>query len=42
MLAVGFATVLGFTAAEAATCPNPRQMDGFKTCADVAKAEQEG
>jgi iron(III) transport system substrate-binding protein len=23
-------------------CDNPRQMDGFKTCADVAKAEQEG
>jgi len=23
-------------------CPDPRQMDGFKTCADVAKAEQEG
>ena len=23
-------------------CAAPRQMDGFKTCADVAKAEQEG
>jgi iron(III) transport system substrate-binding protein len=23
-------------------CANPRQMDGFKTCADVAKAEEEG
>ncbi len=23
-------------------CANPTQMDGFKTCADVAKAEQEG
>ena len=23
-------------------CDNPRQMDGFKTYADVAKAEQEG
>ena len=23
-------------------CPTPRQMEGFKTCADVAKAEQEG
>ena len=23
-------------------CANPRQMDGFKTCADVGKAEQEG
>ena len=42
MLAVGFATALGMTAAEATSCPNPRQMDGFKTCADVAKAEQEG
>lgn len=28
--------------AEAAACANPRQMTGFKTCADVAKAEQEG
>jgi iron(III) transport system substrate-binding protein len=26
----------------ASACDNPRQMDGFKTCADVAKAEQEG
>ena len=26
----------------AAACPHPRQMDGFKTCADVAKAEAEG
>jgi iron(III) transport system substrate-binding protein len=23
-------------------CANPSQMDGFKTCADLAKAEQEG
>ena len=23
-------------------CANPRQTDGFKTCADVAKAEAEG
>lgn len=29
-------------AADAAACANPRQMDGFKSCADVAKAEQEG
>jgi len=36
------ATVLGTTAAKAASCANPRQMDGFKTCADVAKAEAEG
>ena len=31
------------SAADAAgTCASPRQMEGFKTCADVAKAEQEG
>src|SRR5215831_4750152 len=30
------------SAAEEALCPNPQQMQGFKTCADVAKAEQEG
>lgn len=35
-------TMLGLGAAEAASCANPRQMDGFKTCADVAKAEAEG
>jgi iron(III) transport system substrate-binding protein len=29
-------------AAAQSLCANPRQMDGFKTCADVAKAEQEG
>jgi iron(III) transport system substrate-binding protein len=28
--------------AEDGACANPRQMDGFRTCADVAKAEQEG
>jgi iron(III) transport system substrate-binding protein len=27
--------------AQSTLCPDPRQMDGFKTCADVAKAEQE-
>lgn len=41
-----FATALTMTAAvspaQAQTCPNPRQMDGFKTCADVAEAEKEG
>jgi iron(III) transport system substrate-binding protein len=25
-----------------ALCPNPQQLQGFKTCADVAKAEAEG
>jgi iron(III) transport system substrate-binding protein len=28
--------------AEAKLCDKPRQMEGFKTCADVAKAEGEG
>ena len=28
--------------ATASACDSPRQMNGFKTCADVAKAEQEG
>src|SRR5438552_7177848 len=30
------------SAAEEGVCPNPKQMQGFKTCADVEKAEQEG
>jgi len=29
-------------AQQAKLCDKPRQMDGFKTCADVAKAEAEG
>ena len=29
-------------AEDAKLCANPRQMEGFKTCADVAKAEAEG
>jgi len=32
----------GASAAEEGVCPNPEQMQGFKTCADVDKAEQEG
>ena len=28
--------------AEDGACASPRQMDGFQTCADVAKAEDEG
>src|SRR3954451_22618583 len=39
--ALGCAVLLAGNAS-AAECPNPRQMDGFKTCADVEKAEQEG
>ncbi len=35
--------LFGATAwAQPQSCANPRQMDGFKTCADVAKAEAEG
>ena len=33
-------TVLGIAAASA--CEDPQQLAGFKTCADVAKAESEG
>jgi iron(III) transport system substrate-binding protein len=29
-------------AEEGDLCPNPKQMDAFKTCADIAKAEEEG
>src|SRR5882757_3070333 len=29
-------------AAAQGVCANPRQMEGFKTCADIGKAEQEG
>ncbi len=39
-MAVGWAAVSPAGAADA-VCANPRPMDGFKTCADVAKAEQE-
>jgi iron(III) transport system substrate-binding protein len=37
-----FALVLGFVALPALACDKPRQMDGFKTCADVEKAFEEG
>ena len=41
--AIAFAAALALApAAWAAACPSPRQMDGFKTCADVDKAEAEG
>ena len=36
------AAFLPLSAAWAAACDNPRQMDGFKTCANVEQAEQEG
>jgi iron(III) transport system substrate-binding protein len=37
-----FAWAAAMPAAAQGVCADPRQMDGFKTCADVAKAEQEG
>ena len=39
-----FAVLFAMLAATPAThaCDKPQQMDGFKTCADVAKAESEG
>ncbi|MGE3916755.1 MAG: ABC transporter substrate-binding protein [Hyphomicrobiaceae bacterium] len=46
MTAAAAALVLGAGAsgalAQAKVCDSPKQMDGFKTCADVAKAEAEG
>jgi iron(III) transport system substrate-binding protein len=50
MRMVGFAVVpalaLGLAgpvfADDAASCANPKQFDGFKTCADIAKATEEG
>ena len=36
------ALLFATNACAADLCANPRQMDGFKTCADVEKAEREG
>src|SRR3954447_1353949 len=36
------AALLLAPSAWAAACDNPRQMDGFKTCANVEQAEKEG
>lgn len=41
-LCVVLALALTGATAQAASCPQPRQMDGFTTCADVARAEAEG
>ena len=41
-LAVAMMIGWGASAVAQGACANPKQMDGFKTCADVAKAEQEG
>ena len=42
----GAALALALTAPafadDGALCANPKQLDGFKTCADLAKAEEEG
>src|SRR5947208_3461238 len=35
-------TAPAFAADDGALCANPKQLEGFKTCADVAKAEEEG
>jgi len=41
-LATGLALAAMLLGGPASACDNPRQMPGFKTCADVAKAEREG
>ena len=40
--AVAMTVMFSGTAAYAAECANPKQMDGFKTCANVELAEKEG
>jgi iron(III) transport system substrate-binding protein len=46
VVTLAFCMILAWAASAPASaqssCPSPQQMDGFKTCADVAKAEQEG
>src|SRR4051794_8464272 len=41
-LACAGALLSGQALAQAKVCDNPKQMEGFKTCADIAKAEAEG
>src|SRR5262245_39644205 len=41
-LALLVALVPSWGQAQGKVCDNPRQMQGFKTCADVDKAEAEG
>ena len=41
-LACAGALLSGQAFAQAKVCDNPKQMAGFKTCADIAKAEAEG
>ncbi len=40
--ALAAATLFATESAYAASCANPRQMNGFKTCANVEQAEKEG
>ena len=42
MRTLGLASVLALSVASAQACDNPRQMNGFKTCANVEQAEKEG
>ena len=42
LLTVTLLLAIALPARAEPACATPRQMDGFKTCADVAKAEQEG
>ena len=41
-LALGAVIWAGSAVAQAKLCDKPRQMDGFKSCADVEKAKAEG
>lgn len=45
-IALAISMIVGWAVATPAAaqsgCADPKQMDGFKTCADVVKAEQEG
>jgi iron(III) transport system substrate-binding protein len=41
-IVIALGLICGFATAPTLACDNPRQMEGFKTCADVAKAESEG
>jgi len=42
LAAATIAALMPLGAARAAACDSPRQMDGFKTCANVEQAEKEG
>jgi len=42
LMALAIGSLFVASAAQAQVCATPRQMDGFKSCANVEKAEQEG